>query len=103
MKKTIAVMLCLSMLLGCFEIREEEVDEIFLTPVTHLMEARIDHYPETVRARVPEDFPFETVGIDENYKWRYGKWTIPVSVIDGRVFWGLTLWITEHMIHQLSE
>ena len=86
------------------KIEESEVDELFLTPVSHLKAAVVDHYVESVTARVAENFPFDTVGIDKDtYKWRSGKWVIPVSVIDGRAFWGLTLRITEHMMEQLED
>ena len=72
------------------KIQEEEVDELFLMPVRRFMEQGYDNYVEDVRAKVAADFPYEKVGIDHNYPWRYGRWPIPVFDLGERVIWGLT-------------
>ena len=84
-------------------IEESEVDEVFLLPVSHILATEGRHFDENVRAEVAENFPFEEGGIDENYSWRVGTWTIPVYDVDGRPLWGLTARITEHVLAQLQE
>lgn len=84
-------------------IQEEEVDEIFLMPVSHLDFSRAQHFRERVYAEVTDDFPYDEVGIDEDYNWRTGQWIVPVLTVDGRVIWGLTARISEGVVKLLRE
>lgn len=81
---------------------KEEVDEIFLVPLRRFFETEPEVYSEVVKAQVPEDFPFEKIGISKAYKWRNGQWNIPVYDVDGRIIWGLTGRITADIIETLK-
>lgn len=80
----------------------EEVEEIFLVPLRRFLETAPEIYREVVKARVPEDFPFERIGISKAYKWRNGQWDIPVYDVDGRIIWGLTGRITADIAETLK-
>ena len=83
--------------------QESEVAELFLVPLSEIMAADHKHYEEKVVAQLAEDFPYEHVGIDENYKWRYGRWIIPVFDAGGKVIWGLTARITEDVLGTMMQ
>lgn len=83
--------------------QESEVAELFLVPLSEIMEAEHKHYEEKVVAQPAEDFPYEHVGIDENYRWRYGRWIIPVFDAAGKVIWGLTARITEDVLGTMQQ
>ena len=76
-----------------------EVSETFTVPVRTLMDAEPQHYGETMRPVIEQGFPYEKVGIDENYPWRTPVADIPVYDLDGRIIWGLTGRITENVIN----
>lgn len=84
------------------DIRKEEVKELFLVSLSDIKLEEIDHIIEKVVGKSEEPFPYEEVGIDENYRWRYGTWIIPIIKIDGRTIWGLTARVTEHTLKGLS-
>lgn len=79
----------------------EEVSELFTVPVATLIERPPEHYGETMKPVIEQGFPYEKVGIDEDYPWRTPEYDIPVYDIDGRVIWGITGRITENIIETL--
>ena len=82
-------------------IRKDEVEELFLVSLSDIKQDEIDHICEKVIGKSEEPFPYEKIGIDENYRWRYGTWIIPIIKVDGRTIWGLTARITEHVLRSL--
>ena len=66
-----------------------EVGEVFLLPLSYFMENEPEIYTEPVDFH-PTVFPYERVSIPPDYKWRTGKWEIPVYETEGRIVWGLT-------------
>ena len=40
--------------------------------------------------QVPEDFPYESVGIPRDYPWNHGWVDVPVWYWQGRAVWGMT-------------
>lgn len=85
------------------QLQEDEVDEIFLMPVSHLDFDKARHFQERVHAEVTDDFPYAEVGIDEDYNWRTGHWVVPVLFVDDRVLWGLTARISEGVVNLLRK
>lgn len=83
--------------------QREEVDEVFLMPLSHIAESVPEIHKENIVTEIDKNFPYEKVGIDEDYQWRVGDWTIPIYYIDGRVIWGLTARITEQVLKTLGE
>lgn len=81
---------------------KDEVEEVFLISVEDLIENPPNQNVLDVKA-IMTDFPFEKIGVDENYPFRYGKWSIPIYEVDGRAIWGLTARITEHCIYKMLK
>lgn len=84
-------------------LEENEVKEIFLVGIDDLRLQDFEHIHQKVSGEMKDDFPYEKIGIDRNYKWRQGTWTIPIVKIDGRTIWGLTARITEYMLEQFMN
>ena len=77
-----------------------EVGEVFLLPLSYFMENEPEVYTESIDFR-PKEFPYERVDIPEDYKWRRGKWEIPVYETEGRIVWGLTARIMRSTVETL--
>lgn len=77
---------------------EEEVEELFLVPLEKFRNTKPLVYTAKVQPEIQDDFPFDMLGIEKDYKWRIGKWGIPIYEIDGRMIWGLTARITGSLL-----
>lgn len=84
------------------KIDRDEVEELFLIPVSMFNEDTLKVYTERIYPDIQEDFPYEKVGITKEYSWRIGTWDIPVYEINDRVIWGLTARITMQVIDVLE-
>lgn len=81
----------------------EEVSEIFTLPVKTLMDNPPEHYGEKMKPLIEQGFPYEKVGISEDYPWRTPEYDIPVYDIDGRMIWGLTARITLDVMEKIKS
>ncbi len=84
---------------GKFTLNPAEVDTVFPVPLSWLEE----HPPVNYRARLipemPEEFPYETVGVSRPYRRQPGWEDIPVyPPWEGHCIWGLTARITRHLV-----
>ncbi len=82
-----------------------EVEEFFLVPLSHLLEAAPLEYEYDLIPTPAENFPYELIGIPRDYKWQHGKENVPVYPWQRRAIWGLTGRITRNLIqltHGLS-
>ena len=68
----------------------DEVAEVFTVPVEFFRTTPPEVYTYTLTPNVPEDFPYESVGISRDYPWAKGRVEVPVWHWQGRVIWGLT-------------
>ena len=59
-------------------------------------------YIERMKAVIPEDFPYERVGISENYRWRIGQNKVLVYEVNGRIIWGMTAMITNQVLAEMG-
>ncbi len=75
-----------------------EVGETFLVPVSYLRQNPPQEYRYTLTPTIPEDFPYEKVGIPRDYKWQRGGETVPVYPWESHPIWGLTGRITRHLM-----
>lgn len=75
-----------------------EVKEVFLVPVSFLVENEPEIYCFDVLPNIGPDFPYEKINLDNGYNWRKGKSTVPIYRYGDRVIWGLTARITNHLI-----
>ena len=79
-------------------VEENEVEELFLIEIDNFNLNDFEHIHQKISGEMADDFPYEKIGIDKNYRWRQGSWTIPIVKVDGRTIWGLTARITEYML-----
>lgn len=85
------------------EIKENEVDEIFLLPLSKLDFKKAGHFRGRVHPEITDEFPYRKMGIEEDYNWKVGEWIIPVLFVENRVLWGLTARITENILEVLEH
>lgn len=81
----------------------DEVDEVLLIPLSHLLEAVPREYTYRLVPQMDEDFPYEAIGISPQYKWRVGRENGPIYPWEGHAIWGLTGKITRHLIRLLKD
>ena len=89
---------------------EDEVEAVFLVPLSSFQRSKPAVYTESVTVNISEGFPYEFLGIDENYYWRIGKWDIPVYEdidididVHGTRVWGLTARIVKNLVDTMEE
>ena len=67
-----------------------EVADTFTVPLSFFQNTPPQMYRYDLRPQVPEDFPYEAVGIPRSYPWAWGRSEVPVWYYENRVIWGLT-------------
>lgn len=81
----------------------DEVDEIFLVPLSYLLDHPPMVYSYELLPQPGEDFPYEAVGIPRDYRWVRGRETVPVYPWKEHTIWGLTGRITRHLTELIRE
>ncbi len=82
------------------KIQKSEVAEVFLRPLDSFSEE-----PYEFASAVSPDydgFPYDKAGIREDYKWRTGRWSVPIYESKDHVVWGLTALMIRNIIRQLK-
>ena len=67
-----------------------EVAEAFTAPLSFFAETAPEPWRYELVPQVPEDFPYESVGIPRDYPWNHGWVDVPVWYWQGRAVWGMT-------------
>lgn len=80
-----------------------EVGETFLVPVDELLHRLNRELDYELSPDLPPDFPYQLLGISENYRWAKGRENFPVYPWEGRTIWGLTGRITRNLLSLLEE
>jgi len=81
----------------------DEVKEIFMVPISFLMETEpLCHYID-VQLMPGDDFPYEMIQQGANYPWRRGKYPVYFYVYNERIIWGITARITKNFIDILKK
>ena len=68
----------------------DEVAEVFTVPLRFFRETPPEVYGYDLVPHIPEDFPYEDLGISRNYPWSRGRSEFPVWIYEGHVIWGMT-------------
>lgn len=79
----------------------DEVAEIFTVPLNYLLTARVEHYTSRANIMPPEDFPYEK--IQPNYEWKVGRYPILFIQFKQYAIWGITARITSNFIETLKD
>ena len=79
-----------------------EVAEVFTVPLSFLQDTAPDLYTYRLKAQIPENFPYDTVGIRQDYPWKGGEAEVPIWQYDGHVIWGMTARILLDIIRHLK-
>ena len=84
----------------------DEVAKVFTIPFKFFEEMEPYIYEYDVVQKV-DDFPYEEMGVNPNYKWRVGRATVPIwhygEGEDKQLLWGLTALITLWLKQKLDE
>ncbi len=80
-----------------------EVEETFFVPLSHLKQNPPLEYTYQLMPTPAENFPYDVIGIPQDYKWQPGGENVPVYPWEGRAIWGLTGRITRHLLQLLEE
>lgn len=79
-----------------------EVAETFLVPVSFFLETPPQVYAYEMRPSIPEDFPYEAVGVGPDYAWAHSRVNVNVWHWDGHPIWGMTARITKDLIETMQ-
>ena len=80
-----------------------EVDEVFAVPLSHLLNTSPLEYEYQLIPKTGEGFPYELIGIPQDYRWQPGWENVPVYPWHGHAIWGLTGRITRHLVQLWKE
>lgn len=84
----------------------DEVAKVFTVPFKFFEEVEPFIYEYDIVQKV-DDFPYEMVGVNPDYKWRVGRATVPIwhygEGEDRQLLWGLTALITLWLKQKLEE
>lgn len=80
-----------------------EVEEVFFAPLDELRRVPAEEYRYELLPSLPEDFPYERIGIPRDYRWQRGVETGPVYPWRGHAIWGMTGRITRQVLALTRE
>ena len=78
-----------------------EVAEAFTAPLSFFAETAPEPWRYELVPQVPEDFPYESVGIPRDYPWNHGWVDVPVWYWQGHAVWGMTARLVRDLIKSL--
>jgi len=78
-----------------------EVAEVFTAPLSFFAETAPEPWRYELVPQVPEDFPYESVGIPRDYAWNHGWVDVPVWYWQGHAVWGMTARLVRDLIKSL--
>jgi coenzyme A diphosphatase NUDT7 len=77
-----------------------ETAEAFFVPAEFFRSTPPELCAYELKAAVPEDFPYESVGIGRDYPWARGRVEVPVWHFGGRAIWGITARIIRAVLEE---
>ena len=79
----------------------DEVAEVFTAPLSFFAETAPEPWRYELVPQVPEDFPYEGVGIPRDYPWNHGWVDVPVWYWQGHAVWGMTARLVRDLVKAL--
>lgn len=83
------------------DVINDEVDELFLVPISFFKENKYNEYINNIYMEVDKDLPFEILKIDREYNWGHKKYPVIYWIYENKVIWGLTANIIRNFINML--
>ncbi|MEG2786761.1 MAG: CoA pyrophosphatase [Romboutsia sp.] len=80
----------------------DEVDHVFLVPLTHLIQNNPVTYKNEVKVIPHKNFPYELIPHKENYKFQSGYYDSLFYTYKNYVIWGITAKILENFLNIIS-
>ncbi len=77
-----------------------EVAETFTVPLSFFRATAPEIWHYALEPRVPADFPYEAVGIPEDYHWNWGDVEVPIWHYGGHTIWGMTARLVRELIRE---
>ena len=78
-----------------------EVAEVFTVPLEFFRQTEPEMYRYDLLPVPSRDFPYEAVGIPEDYPWSRGSVEVPVWFFEGHAVWGMTARLVRDLIKSL--
>ena len=75
-----------------------EVAEAFTVPLAFFRTTEPEPWVYRLEPQVPEDFPYEQVGIPREYPWSRGRVEVPVWYWRGHAVWGMTARLVQEIV-----
>lgn len=85
------------------EINKDEVDHIFLVPISHLIETKPNKYENEIKTIPAENFPYEMIPNKYDHKFISGYESTVFYQYNNYVIWGITAKILENFINFLKS
>lgn len=85
------------------DINKNEVDHIFLVPITYLLENKPISYTNEVSIIPNNDFPYEIIPNKTNYKFTKGNYDVLFYKYNDYIIWGITAKILENFLDILTN
>lgn len=83
-------------------INKDEVDHIFLVPISYLLENKPCIYNNEVKIIPNENFPYDIIPNKKNYKFATSNYRILFYKYEDYVIWGITAKILENFLEFLE-
>ena len=84
-------------------INKDEIDHIFLVPITYLLKNKPITYTNEVSIIPSNDFPYEIIPNQTNYKFAKGNYDVLFYKYNDYIIWGITAKILENFLNILTE
>lgn len=84
-------------------INEDEVDHIFLVPISYLLDFSPSEYKNEVRVVPAKDFPYDIIPNRHNYKFIPGYESTIFYEYKGYIIWGITAKILNNFLQFISS
>lgn len=84
-------------------INKDEVDHIFLVPITYLLENKPTYFDNEIQIIPHDDFPYDIIPNKGDYKFAVGKYDVFFYKYNNYVIWGITAKILENFLNLITS
>ncbi|CEH34521.1 NUDIX hydrolase [Romboutsia lituseburensis] len=84
-------------------INKDEVDHIFLVPISYLLKYEPNYYNNEVKIIPDNNFPYDIIPNKENYKFGKGNYEVLFYKYNNYIIWGITAKILQNFLEVLND